>query len=124
MNSERLEQESYASAALLAEAIENKRRKATFKQGDKMPEFLANYSVKILTRATSHPPPDSLAECLTPYLYHSDGVYYLSQKDIDHGILNILNTLYEFEKDSGSAPSKLSHWLNQTFKGKNKSSVE
>ena len=47
MNSERLEQESLASAALLTEAVENKKIRNTFKQGDKLPEFLADYSVKI-----------------------------------------------------------------------------
>ena len=111
--SDRSEQETNALACWL----ENNKIKATFKKGDKMPEFLVNYSVKILSRANSHPPPDSIAECLTPYLYHSDGVYALSQSDVNFEILNILNALYEFEKDSESTPSKLSNWLNLKIRG-------
>ena len=111
--SDRSEQETNALACWL----ENNKIKATFKKGDKMPEFLVNYSVKILSRANSHPPPDPIAECLTPYLYHNDGIYSLSQTDVNFEILNILNALYEFEKDSESTPSKLSNWLNLKIRG-------
>ena len=59
-----------------------------------MPLFLANYSEKILSRANSHPPPDPIAECLTPYLYLSyNGIYSLNQTDVNFKILNILNAI-------------------------------
>ena len=82
-----------------------------------MPLFLATYSDKILSRANSHPPPDPIAECLTPYLYHKDGVYSLNQTVVTFEILNILNALYEFEKDSQSTPTKLANWFNLKIRG-------
>ena len=82
-----------------------------------MPLFLANYSEKILTWANSHPPPDQIAECLTPYLYHNDGIYSLNQTDVNFKILNIINALYECQKDSESAPTKLANWFNLKIRG-------
>ena len=101
----------------LASWLDNKKIKAVYKQGDDMPLFLATYSERILSRANSHPPPDPIAECLTPYLYHNDGIYSLNQTDVNFEILNILNALYECEKDSESAPTKLANWFNLKIRG-------
>ena len=101
----------------LASWLDNKKVKAVYKQGDDMPLFLTTYSEKILSRANSHPPPDPIDECLTPYLYHKDGIYSLNQTDVNFEILNILNALYEFEKDSQSTPTKLANWFNLKIRG-------
>jgi hypothetical protein len=82
------------------------------------------YASKILSRENAHPLPDELVDCLSPYLYCADDVYALSQSNLNHEILNILNALYEFENSSESTPSKLSSWLKQKYKGRSKSALE
>ena len=112
----------------MTEAIENHKIKPTFKIGDKIPEFLVTYSAKLLSRANAHPPPDELADCLSPYLHLAkDGaksVYALNQSEVTHEILNVLNALYEFESSSEHTPSKLASWIKQKCKGIGKSAPE
>ena len=123
-HADRSEQETNALGCLLTEAIENHKIKSIFKIGDKMPDFLVTYSAKILSRANAHPPPDELADCLSPYLYRASDVYALNQSEITHDILNILNALYEFEHSTESTPSKVSNWIKQKYKGRSKSALE
>ena len=110
-------QENNALTSLLKEALENGKTKNDFKMGDKIPEFLITYSSTLVSRANSHPPPDELAENLFPYLYRvpPSDVYNLNHSEITHDILNILNTLYEFEHSTPSTPSKVSNWIKQKY---------
>ena len=100
--------------------------KNDFKIGDKIPEFLITYSSTLVSRANSHPPPDELAENLFPYLYRvpPSDVYNLNHSEITHDILNILNTLYEFEHSTPSTPSKVSNWIKQKYKQRSKSAID
>ena len=82
-----------------------------------MPLFLTTYREKILSRANSHPPPDPIAQCPTPYLYLKDGVYSLNKTVVTFQILNMLDALYEFEKDSQSTPTKLANSFNLKIRG-------
>jgi hypothetical protein len=100
----------------LDQALDQGKTRNDFKQGDKMPEFLLSYSNTLLSRANAHPPPDELAENVYPFLgSDSHGQYTLNHSELNHDILNLLNTLYEFEKSSTSTPSKLSTWLKQAL---------
>ena len=100
--------------------------KNDFKLGDKIPDFLVTYSKKVISRANAHPPPDELAECLSPYLYRvpPSDVYDLNHSELTHDILNILNTLYEFEHSTPSTPSQVSIWINQKYKQRSKSAID
>ena len=82
-----------------------------------MPSFLAAYSDKLLQRANMHEPPDSIAQCLTPFLFLQDGHYALDKSAVTCQTLNLLDALFEFEKDSNSTPTKLANWFNQKLRG-------
>ena len=101
----------------LAAWLDSKAVKAVYKQGDVMPSFLTAYSEKLLARANTHPPPDPVAQCLTPYLYLKDGLYALDKTVVTFRTLNMLDALFEFEKDSHSTPTKLANWFNQKIRG-------
>ena len=127
-HADRSQQENNALFCLLKEAIENQKIKPIFKIGDKMPDFLVTYFSKVISRANAHPPPDELADllsdCLSPYLCRANDVYALSESEITHDILNILNALYEFEHSTESTPSKVSNWIKQKYKGGSRSALE
>ena len=82
-----------------------------------MPAYLESYSDKILQRANTHEPPDSIAQCLSPFLFLRDGQYVLDKSAITCKTLNILDSLYEFEKESSHQPHKLANWFNQVLRG-------
>jgi hypothetical protein len=102
---------------LLANWLESAKVKQVYKEGDGMPAFLESYSDKLLQRANMHEPPDSIAQCLTPFLFLRDGHYVLDKSAVTCQNLNLLDALYEFEKTSNSAPTKLAHWFNQKLRG-------
>jgi hypothetical protein len=101
----------------LATWLDSNAVKEVYKQGDVMPSFLAAYSEKLLARANTHAPPDPIAQCLTPYLYLQDGLYALDKTAVTFHTLNLLDTLFEFEKASHSTPTKLANWFNQKIRG-------
>jgi hypothetical protein len=101
----------------LAAWLDSKAVKAVYKQGDDIPLFLTAYSEKLLVRANNHPPPEPIAQCLTPYLYLKDGLYALDKTVVTFRTLNMLDALFEFEKDSQSTPTKLANWFNQKIRG-------
>ena len=121
--SEKAHEQNSALLSLLNQAIHQNKTREDFKEGDAMPEFLIVYSNTLLARANSHAPPDELAENLHPFLRRdSHGLYTLHQNALTYEILNLVNTLYMFEKSSPSTPSKLSTWLNTiTSKARSKS---
>jgi hypothetical protein len=101
----------------LATWLDSTAVKQIYKQGDVMPSFLVAYSDKLLARANTHAPPDSIAQCLTPYLFLQDGQYALDKTAVTFHTLNLLDTLFEFEKASNSTPTKLANWFNQKLRG-------
>ena len=119
--SEKAHEQNSALLTLLDQAIQQNKTKEDFKEGDVMPEFLVVYSNTLLARANSHSPPDELCENLRPFLQcDSHGLYTLHQSSLTNEILNLVHTLYLFEKSSPSTPSKLSTWLG-TFAAKARS---
>ena len=102
---------------MLATWLESAKVKQVYKEGDGMPSFLATYSDKLLQRANMHEPPDSIAQCLTPFLFLQDGHYALDKTAVTFQTLNLLDALFEFEKASNSTPTKLANWFNQKLRG-------
>ena len=102
---------------ILATWLESAKVKQVYKEGDGMPSFLATYSDKLLQRANMHEPPDSIAQCLTPFLFLQDGHYALDKSAVTCQTLNLLDALFEFKKDSNSTPTKLANWFNQKLRG-------
>ena len=123
---DKAQQENNALVFLLKEALDNGKMKNDFKLGDKIPDFLVTYSTKVISRANAHPPPDELAESLYPYMYkvQPSEVYNLDHSELNHEILNILNSLYEFEHSTPSTPSKVSNWIKQKYKQRSKSAID
>ena len=64
-----------------------------------------------------HEPPDSIAQCLAPFLFLQDGHYVLDKSAVTCKTLNILDSLYEFEKESNNTPTKLANWFNHVIRG-------
>ena len=120
---DKAQQENNALVFLLKEALDNGKTKNDFKSGDKIPDFLITYSDTLVCRANAHPPPDELAESLYPYMYkiQPSEIYNLNHSEINEHILNVLNTLYEFEHSTPSTPSKVTNWIKQKYKQRSKS---
>jgi hypothetical protein len=110
-------QDKQEESNILAAWLENAKIKQVYKEGDEMPAYLESYSDKILQRSNTHEPPDSIAQCLSPFLFLRDGQYVLDKSAITCKTLNILDSLYEFEKESSHQPTKLANWFNQVLRG-------
>ena len=110
-------QDKQEESNILAAWLEKAKIKQVYKEGDEMPAYLESYSDKILQRANTHDPPDSIAQCLSPFLFLRDSQYVLDKSAITCKTLNILDSLYVFEKESNHQPHKLATWFNQVLRG-------
>lgn len=110
-------QDKQEESSILAAWLEKAKIKQVYKDGDEMPAFLESYSDKILQRANAHEPPDDIAQCLSPFLFLRDGQYVLDKSAITCKTMNILDSLYVFEKESNHQPHKLATWFNQVLRG-------
>ena len=59
----------------------------------------------------------SLSQRSRTRLFLQDGRYALDKSAVTCQTLNLLDALFEFEKDSNSTPTKLANWFNQKLRG-------